>query len=94
MNISFLFFSQSVEVVELHQLQLCKEVRLPTTTNEHPGYDTKKSDAGVPVMLDLWGMQNTLPLPLLLGPLWPGVVAPDRILSMGQTELNCVLVLN
>ena len=25
---------------------------------------------------------------------WPGVVAPDRVLSMGQIELNCVLMLN
>ena len=28
------------------------------------------------------------------GPLWPGMVAPDRVLSMGQIELNCVLILN
>ena len=32
-------------------------------------------------------------LPSLPGPLWLGVVAPDRILSMGQIELNCVLIL-
>ena len=25
-------------------------------------------------------------------PLMPGVVAPDRVLSMGQRELNCVLI--
>ena len=25
---------------------------------------------------------------------WPGVVAPDRILSMGQIELKSVLILN
>ena len=30
-------------------------------------------------------------IPLLPGPLWPGVVAPDRVLSMGQIELNCML---
>ena len=30
-------------------------------------------------------MQSTLSLPLLSGPLW--VVAPDRVLSMGQIEL-------
>ena len=41
-------------------------------------------------MLDLWGMQSTLLLPLLPGSLWPGVVALDRVLSMGQIELNCV----
>ena len=33
-------------------------------------------------------------LPSLLCSHWPGVVAPDRILSMGQIELNCVLMLN
>ena len=46
-------------------------------------------------MLELWGMQSTLSLPSLLGPLWPGVVAPDRAaLSMDQMQLNCVLKLN
>ena len=45
-------------------------------------------------MLDLWGMQNTPSLPLLLGLLWPGVISPDSVLSIGQIELNCVLMLN
>ena len=45
-------------------------------------------------MLGLWGMWSTSSLPLLLGSLWPGVVAPDRVLSMDQIELNCVLMLN
>ena len=39
-------------------------------------------------------MQSTPLLPSLPYPLWPGVVAPDRVLSMGQIELNCVLMLN
>ena len=30
---------------------------------------------------------------LLPSPLWPGVVAPDRVLSMDQIELNCELML-
>ena len=51
--------------------------------NECPGYDTKQSDGEVPAMLDLWGMWSTPSLPSLPGPLWPGVVAPDRALSMG-----------
>ena len=59
-----------------------------------PGYDTKKSDGEAPVMLYLWGMQSTPLLPSLPGPLLPDVVAPDRILSMGQTEVNSVLMLN
>ena len=33
-------------------------------------------------------------LPSLPGPLWSRVVAPDRVLSMGQIELNYVLMLN
>ena len=48
-----------------------------------PGYDTKQSDGEVPVMLELWRMRSTPSLPLLPGPLWPGMVAPDRALSMG-----------
>ena len=51
--------------------------------NKCPGYNTKQSDDEVPVMLELWGMRSTLSLPLLPGPLWPGMVASDRALSMG-----------
>ena len=42
-------------------------------------------------MFEFWGMQSTLSLPSLPGPLWLGVVAHDRVLPMGQVELNCVL---
>ena len=45
----------------------------------------------VPVMLVLWGMQSIHSLPELPGPLWPGVVAPNKVLSIGQIELNCEL---
>ena len=38
-------------------------------------------------MLELWGIQSTLLWPSLPGPLWPGVVAPDSVLSLGQIEL-------
>ena len=48
-----------------------------------PEYDTKQSDGEFPVMLELWGMQSTLSLPSLPGPLCPGVVAPDRARSIG-----------
>ena len=48
--------------------------------DECPVYDTKQSDGEVPLMLELWGMRSTPSLPLLPGPLWPGVVAPDRAL--------------
>ena len=39
-------------------------------------------------MLKLWGKQSNPSLPSLLGPHRPGVVAPDRVLSMGQIELK------
>ena len=39
------------------------------------------------VIPELFGMKNTSSLSLLQGPLWPGVVAPDRVLSMGQIDL-------
>ncbi len=39
-------------------------------------------------------MRRTPSLPSLSGPLWSGVVAPDRVLSMGQIELNFVLMRN
>ena len=63
----------------IHRLHLCKGV----PPNECPGYDTKQFDVEVPVMLELWGMWRTLSLPLVLGPLWPGIVAPDRAQYMG-----------
>ncbi len=59
-----------------------------------PGYDTKQSDGEAPVMLELWGMRSNPSLPSIPGSLRLGVVAPDRVLSMGQIELNCVFMLN
>ena len=37
--------------------------------NECPDYDTKESDGEAPVMLQFWGMQGTLSLLSLQGPL-------------------------
>ena len=62
--------------------------------NECAGYETKQSDGEVPELLELWGIQSILSLPSLSGPFWPGVVTPDRVLSMGQIKLNCVIMLN
>ena len=45
-------------------------------------------------MLEVWGMQSTPLLLSLTGPLWPGVAAPNRVLSMSQIELNNVLMLS
>ena len=75
----------------IHRLHLCREVKLPQRMSWH---DAKQSDGGAPLMLELWGMQSTSLLTSLSGPLCPELVAPDRVLSMGQIELNCVLMLN
>ena len=63
-------------------LQRCK-----STASECRRYDTKQFDGEAPVMLRLWGIWSTPYSSLLTGPLWPGVVAPDRVLSMCQVEL-------
>ena len=68
----------------IRRLHLCRVVRHPH--NECPVYDIKKSDSEAPVILELWGMQSILSLPFFLGPLWPGMVASNRVLSMGQIE--------
>ena len=56
--------------------------------NECPIYDNKQSDGEVPVMLELWGMWSTPSLPSHPGPLWPGVVAPDKgpIYGLNRTK--------
>ena len=84
-------FAQLVVAVEYTD---CTSAEVQTPMNECPGYDTKQSDGEVPVMLEIWEMRSTPSLPLLPGLLWPGVVAPDMALSMGQIELIYVLMLN
>ena len=70
---------------------------LDPTTNACYGYDIKQFDGKAPA-LELRRMWSTSSLPLLPGPLLPGVVAPNWILSMGQIEmfdyLNCVQAYN
>ena len=38
-------------------------------------------------MLEHCGMRGTPSVPSFPGPAWPEVVAPERVLSMGQIEL-------
>ena len=65
----------------IHRVHLCREVS--SLPYECPGYETKQSDGDVPVMLEFWEMQGTPSLASLPRPLWFGVVALDRALSMG-----------
>ena len=50
-------------------------------------YDTKQFDGEIPVMLEIWGMQDTPLLPSLPRSLGLEVVAPDKALSRNQIEL-------
>ena len=70
----------------LANLAGAKEFTDWVSDNVCPGYDIKQSDGEAPV-LELLGMRSTPSLPLLPGSLWPGMVTPDRVLSMGQIKL-------
>ena len=63
----------------------CRGVR--TLLNECPGYDTKQSDGNIQVMVELW--EGRVPFHC-----HRSLIYFDRVLSMGQIELNCVLMLN
>ena len=76
---------------KIHRLHLWRGIR---PLQRVSCYDTKQSDGEVPVMQELWDMQNIPSLSSLPDPLWPRVETPDRVISMSQTELNCVLMLN
>ena len=78
------------KVCTIHRLHLWRNI-IPSI--ECPDYNAKQYDGEDSVILELWGMLSTPSLPSLPGPLWPGVEAPDTVLSMGQKELNCVLLL-
>ena len=75
----------------IHRVLLYSGVKKP---NECSGYDTIQSDDEVPVILELWKIWSASSLPSLPGSLWPRVLASDRLLYMGQRELNCVLMLS
>ena len=75
----------------IHWLHLCRGVK---PHNENPRYVTKQSDGEVPIMLGLWGIRSTPSLPLLPGPLWPGVIAPDKGPIYGLNRTNGIIMLN
>ena len=56
------------------------------------GYDPKQSDGEV--ILKPLGMRTTPSLSSLPGLLWLGVVISDRVLTIGQIELNSIHIQN
>ena len=75
--------AQSAGTVEYTSLQ--RGTTPPTSVLD---MTLKKSDGVAPVMPEIWEMRSTSLLPSLPGPLCPGVVASDRVLAIGQIELN------
>ena len=72
------------------KLELWNTLTAPLQRSKNPTpdtsvliYDTKQSDGEVPTVLELLEMRSTPSLSSLPGPLWAGVVASDRALSMG-----------
>ena len=82
------YITQLVEAVEYTDFFSAE--RKDPLPNECPAYDTKQSDGEAPVMLELLGMRSIPSLPSHPGTLRPSVVTLDTVLSMGQTELNCI----
>ena len=72
--------SSSGEALEYTNCISAEWVRFPSPTSVL-GMTLKKSDSEAIVT------QSTILLPSLPDPLWPGVVAPDRVLFMNQIEV-------
>ena len=73
--------AQSAEAVEHTD---CISAKGKDSPSECLLYDIKQTDGKTPEMLELWVMRSTSSLPSFPSPLWLGVVAPDRALSMSQ----------
>ena len=67
----------------IYRLNLCRGVR--PRPNQCLAYDIKPSEDEATI-LKIWGILRTPSLPLLPCSLCPGMIAPYRVLSMGQIE--------
>ena len=67
----------------------CISAERSDSPNECPVMTLNNLDGEIPATLELWGMWSTPSLSLLPSPLGFGVVAPNRVLSISQIELNC-----
>ena len=66
--------------------ELVSPCPFPTTLTITSRAPPQPSDGEAPV-LELWGMWSIPSLPLLSDSLWPRMILPVRVLSMGQIEL-------
>ena len=60
--------------------------------NDCLGYDTKQSDGEGSEMLELSEIPSAPSFASLPDPLGPGVLASDRVLSIGQIDTNYVFM--
>ena len=74
--------TQSVGAVEYTD---CISTEGEDSPNECPVCDIKPYEGKAPAF-EIWEMWDTPSLPLILVPLWPGIVALDRILSVRPIE--------
>ena len=82
------------QVAEDAEYTDCFSAKGLDSSNECSGYSTKQSDGKALLMLEPW--RNAECLFIAIAPWFTqaGVEAPDWVLSIGQIELNCVLMLN
>ena len=78
----------------IHRLHLCWEVW--SHPNKYPGYDNKKSEDEIAVILELHGMRSTSSLPSLPGPLRRWLFAIDffPVYGSNRTKLNTYAKVN
>ena len=76
--------NQSAGAVEYTDCISTEGVRAPS--NEYPVYNNKQYDGEAPVILELLGMRSTSSLPFLPCPLWPGVVAPEKVWHLNWVQ--------
>ena len=72
--------AQSTEAVKYTDCISAEEL---DSSTECPVNDIKQSDGEAPAF-KIWRMWRTPSLPSLPGPHWLRVIAPDRVLSIGQ----------
>ena len=74
--VTWRYIAQSAGAVEYADYISAEGYDPPHKKKQCPGCVIKQSDGEAPA-LDIWEVWSTPSLPLLPGPLWPGVVAPD-----------------
>ena len=86
MNMQWIWYHNQSAGAEEYSDCICWGGKNTPLPNECPDNDTQQSDGETPVLLKLWGMWSSS-LPSLPGPLWPGVVSSDRVLSKSKIGL-------